>query len=406
MRLLPVALLALFAWTGTTALAQAPAGAAGHVAVPLAAAKTRVQLERAPLSATVITPGRSPRAAELAGLATELRPTEVLLTKASQVPIPRPQTEVHRAGARAWTMPYEARFQAADGVVRTARLVAEITGGGLRPMPAAAEFNGEVFVALEDRDDPTRTYTLPAAIEVLITAPLDRVDPGLVKLAATNAWRSVRLSAAMPPDEFRVRFRSPIDPQGYEVSMSTIRPKLRVDVSPRYIQGLGLELATVSVSAEGLPNPLGRRVSLSADRGSLSASELPLDAQGMAQTQLRSIAIGRATVTARSPALQEGRNDEIAFRAPWPFALAAAVGGATGAAIRRYQGGRGRTVRRRAPLTDVAVGTLVGLVVAVLYAVGVNLLPITPTATAGEALVFGLAALGGFAGLRLPVKIG
>ena len=47
------------------------------------------------------------------------------------------------------------------------------------------------------------------------------------------------------------------------------------------------------------------------------------------------------------------------------------------------------------------LGILTGLVVVALFAVGVNVLPIRPTATAGEALAFALSAAGAYVGLRL-----
>jgi hypothetical protein len=49
----------------------------------------------------------------------------------------------------------------------------------------------------------------------------------------------------------------------------------------------------------------------------------------------------------------------------------------------------------------LGTGVLTGLVSVALFAVGVNVLPVQPTATAGEALTFALAAVGAYTGLRI-----
>jgi hypothetical protein len=398
------------------ALAQVPPAPPAHAAQPahaVAPADRLVSLPSGQLQAHVL--GRSHSAVAVApgGPSPTLVAGELLLVKSTSVAKRRPSAKTGGGAAadrtrRAvqWALPYEVHFRDEGGEVRSAGLVAEVGGGGLRPAPDGAEFGGEVFVALEDRTDPGRTYRLPVAIEVLVTAPVDRVEPGQVELAATNSWRSIRLSSAAAPDEFQVKLRSPTDPEGVELAVSTVRPRLRVEVSPQRIQGLGLELATVNVSAEDLAQPRGRKVTLSSTGGSLTPTEVQLDEQGMAQAQIRSVAVGTTQVVARSPSFSAGTSAAVSFTAPWPFILATLLGGAVGAVLRLFQPGQRASGRRRPLAVDVALGMAGGLVTAVLYAVGVNLLPVTPTATAGEALVFGLAAVGGYLGLLLPKRAG
>jgi hypothetical protein len=104
-------------------------------------------------------------------------------------------------------------------------------------------------------------------------------------------------------------------------------------------------------------------------------------------------------VRASSPPLSEAT---APVRFAWPIAVlvAAVLGGMIGAYVGRVQ--RSRIRSRRALVSVVSIGLLTGIVVVVLYAVGVNVLPIQPTATAGEALAFALAAVGGYLGLRVP----
>jgi hypothetical protein len=278
----------------------------------------------------------------------------------------------------------------------------EVAGGGLRLAQAAAEFTGQVFVALEDQQDRTQTYTLPVAAHILVTAPVDKVDPGAFAIGTTNSWISVGLSALDPPNAFKIKVRASTDPNELAIDLTVVRPALVVTVTPDHIQGLGLELATVNVLVEGLPNPKGRTITLASPKGSLSSTQVQLSDQGTGQIKIRSIATGTTVVEAVSPPLDRGTSHEIAFVWPWAFAAAALVGGLLGAFVRRGQLGRGKTSRPQTLAGDMLLGSLEGLLVAVLYAVGINVLPVTPSATAGEALVFALAALGGFMGLRAP----
>jgi hypothetical protein len=331
----------------------------------------------------------------------ELKAGELLLTKSSAVAVQQPATAAIRSEAARWVLPYEFRFASAEGPIRLARLVAEVAAGGLRMSPTAAGFSGQVFLALEDEQDRTRTYSLPVPAQVLVTAPVDTVTPSSFTVETTNKWVSVGLTAINPANEFKARVRTSTDPDGLEIDIRVVRPTLTVTVTPDHIQGLGLELATVNIIAAGVPNPQGRTITLTATKGSLTNTQVQLTDQGTAQTEIRSIAVGGTMIEAISPPLDKGVSREVPFVWPWPFAIAAVLGGTVGVVVRRKTSS-GNATRKQSVLVRVLIGALEGVVVAVLYAVGVNLLPVTPTARAGEALVFALAALGAFLGLRLP----
>jgi hypothetical protein len=89
--------------------------------------------------------------------------------------------------------------------------------------------------------------------------------------------------------------------------------------------------------------------------------------------------------------------ETIHFSWPVAYFLASVVGGLAGAALAWAQ----TKGKKRKFQTVVIRGVLTGVIVVALYAVGVNVLPIQPTATAGEVLAFALAATGGFVGLKL-----
>lgn len=381
----------------------APAARAQAGASPKPPAKKLVRLVHAPLAATVLRADQPARPVEPAAGEVALGVGDLLVTRTASAAVRRPTTEPVNRGADRWALPYQLRFLDSGGEVRTARLVAEVAGGGLRMTGASgAGFSGMVFLGLEDEEDRSRTYALPAPAQVIVTAPIDRVEPGRFALERTNAFVEVSLHALDPPDGFRARIRASTDPQGLEVDIPVTRPELSLRVSPEKIQGLGVELATVDVVAKGLPRAAGLEVTLTATRGSLTPGVVTLDDQGRGVARIRSIATGATTVEALSPPLKGGKATAT-FAWPWVFALAALLGGGAGAAIRRSQA-KGRA--RRPYARDVLVGALAGVVVAVLYSIGVNVLPVSPSAVAGEALVFGLAAVGGFLGLRIPKAAG
>jgi hypothetical protein len=139
-------------------------------------------------------------------------------------------------------------------------------------------------------------------------------------------------------------------------------------------------------------------VSLTSEPGSFESSQVTLDDRGTGVARLRSVSVGNATVQASSSPLAPA---SATVRFVWPFAtlIASVLGGLVGALINRLQRGRIRSLRALRPI--LLTGLLSGIVVVALYAVGVNVLPIQPTATAGEALTFALAAVGGYLGLKL-----
>jgi len=421
---LPAATVSL-AQTGLHTIdpARSPAAAAAinraairidpNVVAPSQASRV-IKLDKAPLSATVLRATGATEAVGPAAASAVIEPRAVLVTKTAATADVRPAAEASFAGAQRFVLPYEFRYltpkhgggspngHAPQDDVRTSRLGAEVAGGGLRLAAGVPGYVGTIHVALEDAEDRTRSYELPEPATILMTAPIDSMEPSHFEIEQIGSWHDVALRAVDPADEFDVKIRAAVDPDDLIIPVAVVRPKLTVVASPAKIAGLGLETANVSVAADGVPDPQGHEVVLAAEHGSLAASTLALDEQGLAKTTIRSISVGSTTVSATSPHLAEGHSQPIEFTWPLSFALAALLGGAIGGLIKHWQGTRAAGTGSRSRLAAAAIGALVGIVVAALYAVGVNVLPIPPSATAGEALVFALAAAGGFLGLRLP----
>jgi hypothetical protein len=359
-----------------------------------------LRLDHVPVAAYIVSAKNPPRVVDLADAPVRLTPGELLVTKSSEKAIFLPASAATREGAKRVLLPYEMRFLERSGEVRTSRVVAEIAGGGLRVAAKGVTFLGELFVELEDTTDRTASYPLPQPAELLVTAAVDRVLPSVFRIERTNQWTSVKLEAGHPRDPVTVKIQASTDKSGLEFEVPVLRPQLALKVSPRRVYGLGLETAIISVLANDLPDPSGRGITLSATQGRLGTTQLKLDETATASTDIRSIGIGQTEIEAVSPPLVGARSSELEFVWPTAFLVAAILGGGIGGALRHLQATRKSSPQRRGWTLDLLAGVLAGLAIGVLYAIGINVLRVAPTATAGEALVFGLAVLGGLWGFR------
>jgi hypothetical protein len=159
---------------------------------------------------------------------------------------------------------------------------------------------------------------------------------------------------------------------------------------------MGLEETILMLGAG--PFADGTAIQLSADNGGLADDEVRLSPAGTARTSLRSYWFGPSTVTARSIAFADAQIS-VDFAFPWLFLAASLLGGAIGGLAAWLQ-------KRQAEVSwifRVTGGALLGLIAAVLYAVGVNVTPFSPGVSTGQAVVFALAAVIGYVGaLRIP----
>jgi hypothetical protein len=303
-----------------------------------------------------------------------------------------------------WDLPFQFSLVQEDGKERTSRLFAEMTSGGLWPSPDSQAFVGDLMVGLKDLQDPTAQYNLPAGVPatIIIAAPPNVVEKNQLDLDRVGKAQLVKMSWASPTPEFKVTISSLHSAQPVELAVKVWYPSLEVMVSPTSILGFGLGVTTVSVRAQDLPESVEREVTLVSDYGQLKDFTVKLTGSAPTKTELRSEGLESTRVKASGPQLNEAASSEVHFASPWPFLGAAVFGGVVGAFIKRQQARRkgGQSKKLQAALL---LGACTGLLIAALYAVGLNLLPVQFSATSGEALVFGVAGLGGFVGLRVPV---
>ena len=293
------------------------------------------------------------------------------------------------------------KIELTDTQGREIELQLSATAAGM--IPSDGGFRGILHVLVEDAGNPSNQVNFQPPLQISVTAPV-QVNPGVVELSRTGQVAQIELKASSPKNPVPVTVGLGAGVTPVKIDVPVIRHDLTLDASPKSIQGLGLEKTTITVTAGATAGPQQElSLTLTTDRGSLTAHELKLGSAGRAETTLRSISIGTATLTAKGGGLNPATTS-VRFEWPWAFAIAALVGGIVGSLIRRWRRLRS-SVPTRSVWLEVVLGILTGVLAAAAYAIGVNLLVFVgfqPDATAGEALVFVLSALAALFGIQGP----
>jgi hypothetical protein len=272
-----------------------------------------------------------------------------------------------------------------------------IEGRGLRYSDGA--FRGSIRVGLEDSLSIGSSVALPSPIHFFVSGTVDSIQRPDTAVVHTNLpFATINLVQGARVATVSLNVRTTLHPGGVDVNVPVALDTLRISASPPRVQGMGLEETDLVLGAG--PFADGTVIQLSADNGSLTEDEVQLSAAGTARTTLRSYWFGPSTVTARSIAFADAEIS-VDFAFPWLFLAASLLGGAAGGLAAWLQ----RSQRRKigAPWSRLASGALLGLIATVLYAVGVNVTPLDPTVSTGQAVVFGLAAVIGYLGtLKIP----
>jgi hypothetical protein len=317
---------------------------------------------------------------------------------AEPVPPGWPETAV---GSYRLRLPLDALGVSEEAGLVGLQPVVVIEGGGLRYDGRA--FSGSFMLGLEDRLDPQVRKQLTDPIAFAVTANADSISPVDLLIDHTNLpYERVRVVALTPGDSVDVGIVIPALEARLEASIPVIQPELKLEASPRRIQGWGLDVATLTILYTGLIDR-ARVVVLSSDRAVPEPARVTLDEAGTAEAALRSRSLGSATVRAAGPALPAAEVI-VDFTFPLAFLISALLGGVLGGLARGYQKRGGvDPERRKSWWYYVIAGTLLGLAATVAAAVGINLLPtpfVASFAAFNEAVVFVIAFIGGYFGLR------
>lgn len=327
----------------------------------------------------------------------EVRPSELLFER-----LDRPAIVTQNAsGVSRQELPFRLYGVSPEGSHLDFGVVVDIEGGGMRPSPNAASFVGKLRFGIINSQNPASQQTLPTPVGFLVTADVDSIDPdGSVNLDHTNLpFVPVTLSAVSPRDTVSVQIRPSFSPANpVKVDINVIRPELNIEISPKSIQGWGLEEASITIRTTGLAQPKAAEVTLNATRGGLEKTSVNLDDNGVGAAKIRSIGLGLAKISAKSSRLRDAETD-VRFTFPWAFTISAMLGGILGVLAKKVQS-KGKKSGSMA--VSLLAGIAIGMLGAVAYAVGVNLTGYVPKAQVGEALILFVAGMvsyvGGFSG--------
>ena len=353
----------------------------------------RIQLKTIAGEKTVVRDGTAVRKVSAASSDAQIRSNEYVVARWAEKE--EKIAPIAIKDGTAWSVGFGFIAVRPDGQEIRFRPIIE-SAGGLSLSGSTNRFQGRIYVGLRDNKNPDAAYPLPQPISLLVGGQAEELQPRQLTIDHTNLpFAEVTIASPDPPDPIDFSLIAAGTSERAMVSLPIIRPRLSVLPGRSRIQGLGLETAVISVRAVGLMNPEGRIVTVTSDVASVDPVEVRLDQQGVGTTSIRSVSVGEASINAVSPPLAPGK-ETIHFSWPIAYFLASIVGGLAGAALAWAQ----KKGKKKKFQTVLIRGTLTGVIVVALYAVGVNVLPIQPTATAGEVLAFAVAAAGGFVGLK------
>lgn len=252
-------------------------------------------------------------------------------------------------------------------------------------------FGAELFLQLRNVDAPNTEQELSGPIQVAVSAPVDAIDPGpIIEFDRTNRFLPVTLSVSSPEDPTLVRLAPSGTADSQEITFLVTRPTLDLSIGRQSILGFGLETTTVSVRANGVDSPAGT-VSLTTRLGNTNLNNVPFDGN-LATTFVRSSGTGSDTIVARLANFEDA-TATVDYRMPWSWLIAVLIGAVVGMALRMTM--QARTPGGRDGLAfNVVLGLIGGLLTAVLYGLGVNILPLPLPGGFSEGLAFVLSAIG------------
>src|SRR5690606_9760484 len=170
-----------------------------------------------------------------------------------------------------------------------------------------------------------------------------------------------------------VRLSPAASADSHEVTFDVDRPRLQLSIGQDSLLGFGLETASVSVRAATGSLPAGAHIAITSSIGKLDRNDVPFE-NGRASTFVRSRGLGSDTITASLAPFVDAV-DTIEYRRPWTWLFAVLAGAVFGITIRLV-------TRSKAPTGEhgvtynIAIGATGAVVTAVLYALGVNILPL------------------------------
>lgn len=258
-------------------------------------------------------------------------------------------------------------------------------------------FEGELLIGVTEIADSSETRQLPTPLLFEIAGAVKSIPERILVETTSPPFRRVRVLVDTVQDKVaNLMIVSVIDRNGTQIALP-LAGEISIGAASDSIEGLGLEATEINVMLGG-SNAAKRKVTLGvAPSGYIAKSLVTLDADGTAQTTLRSGWIGAAVITATNPDFKAATKI-VYYRFPVRTLTASLLGALLGA-LASFLVSPARP--RSSKLRRLFGSMILGIIVFGLYAVGVNVLPIEPKVTVGAVLVFVVSAVGAIIGPKL-----
>jgi hypothetical protein len=272
----------------------------------------------------------------------------------------------------------------------------EIANGGLQYVNGV--YRGTIFLGLENIEALNTSTRLDPPVQFLVTTNAASVSPEQFTLDHTGLrYQSVSIETFRDLESVTVSIRTGVATEPVEVPVDALRPRLQITASPSIVAGLGIGRTKLTVTVDQI---LGQpvKVAFTSDRGVPEPQLISVSGTSPAFANLRSSGLGSATVTA-SGVMLDSAKVTIEYTTPWSLFLASVLGGALGGLAVVLLSSKEEW--KTSAWKRIIGGISVGFIVAVSYAIGINLLQLPFPTERGEALFFVLGALGSVIGLPI-----
>lgn len=282
-----------------------------------------------------------------------------------------------------WSLPFQ--YSTASGDTFRPQLVV------ISPIAFDNEFNtfkGRLGLGVLSQTDAAASGRLPQPVHFTIAGDADSIEPTQVAVTHLNQpFSEIEVSVREPDEELALNVFASFDPEPEPLKVPTKRPQLDLSISPASIDGLGLAMADVNVSAHR--DYAGRTVTLSYGKGRIGESVLTLGQDGKAQTQIRSQFVGDATLSVGGYPFEAARGS-VEYVLPLVFIISGIAGALGGALVRK--------VMKKEDGKQFFVAIFSGFLGALLAALGVNFINLPVAIPAGETFAFVFAAISAYMG--------
>ncbi len=267
-------------------------------------------------------------------------------------------------------------------------------------------FRAELIVGLAAANPAARNDGLQIEANFAIIVVGGEASPKDFKLMHVGLTQRVILTAHAPRDVVEIAILALVRQKEvpFNLTVPVQRPVVSLSVSPEAILGYGLGTATVLVQGDA-NTVAGESVLLKTSAGTLDPMDVRLDVNRVGKATLRSTGTGMATVSLASNEHTTTQAGIVNFTLPWAFPLWALGGGFLGTWVRLH----GRTMKSLTKQASYAklrlLWTGVGLsfLGAILWALGMQVIPGGWSPTGSEAASFAVSAIVGYLGsLHFP----